>query len=154
MQRLRYLKEKHAYLVQLNVLCGRVVSENELSTVEAAKSMREASKKFSSLHEFERIISFQEYKGEYFSNLIKKINELNPCKIAIWTKYTINCGYITIKSIDNVNFKFSEEFADENIFSFSTIDLEDRMLIDFQRDGGKTSVQISLQGKNWFKALI
>jgi hypothetical protein len=154
MQRFQYLKARKAYLAQLSTLCGRLVLESELSSIEAAAEMRESSRRLASLPKVDWRSGFDEYRERMNADIVSKLKELNPAPVSIWTEYTITCGYVTLQSISDINFKFEENFANENVLVIATIDLTDRLVLDFQRADAKTDVAISFQGENWSKIQI
>jgi len=154
MQRFQYLKARKAYLDHLAILCGRPVLESELSSVEAAAEMRESSKRLATEPKVDWSLSFDQYRVLMNSDIAPKLRTLNPGPVSIWTEDTIICGYVTLRSILDINFQFGEDFAGEAVLVVAAIDLKDRLLLDFHRGEAGTNVEISFQGNNWSKIQI
>lgn len=136
-----------AYLRELAELLGREVNESELLNLEETERISYRSRKFDSW-----IAKNWEFDYMESANKLKIILELfkhlNSSKIFLWIPLSLECGCLTLDSLDEIN--VSNIFKDDLTISIVTTDMKDKVLIDFTIDADQHKlVQLEILGENW-----
>lgn len=145
--RKRWMRE---YLDQLSLVSGRDVVENEIRSVEEAKSTREKAKKFASLPRYRQEFLLKNNEIGPLRHLFTLLERANPAPISVWTDHTIDCGTFTLPNILSVDLTFLAKWKYDSVIVFLSSDLSDRVILDFDQvyDNG-ISIVVETQGKNW-----
>jgi hypothetical protein len=138
------------YLEELAALAGRSVQASELGSVEQALSIREGGVKFVEMATASSEIPFADLSSERFKSFVKRLNEVNPSPVYVWTPRTTDCGAFLLPSISAIRFDFDFTVNSEGILVFITNDFRDRLLLDyFILPTGEQRLKIETQGENW-----
>lgn len=138
------------YLAELAALTGRPVEIDELGSPEQAATMRQAGRSLVAQSAASVEIPFGDRVSEQFHAFIQRLHAANPSSISIWTPRTIDCGTLVVPSLAAIHFDFDFTINEDGILSFVTVDLMDRLLLDFSvSSAGNQSMIIETQGVNW-----
>jgi hypothetical protein len=100
-------------------------------------------------------LPFEERKSPKFSSLVKQLHDLNPEPIYLWTSRTNDCGLFKLDDVSKLNFAFPFEINPEGILVITTIDGNDRMLLDFSGENqSQQLLEVEIRGQNWVKATM
>lgn len=139
------------YLEILTALTGRSIHPNDLESLENTSSLSEIAQDHfinSTTSTFE--IPFQERLSERFKNFVQQLYATNSSAIYIWEKRTKSCGILISPSILSINFNFDFAIDSSGIFSFSTINMTDAVMLDFFiSDEGEQRLLVKSRGANW-----
>ena len=135
---------------ELGILLGRVVQNEELSSVEEAETIRKKSLKFNTELVVSREIPFPDRTTDRFKHFLDKLSDVNSSPVYVWTPRTISCGTLLVPSLREIRNAFSFAINQEGILVFLTSDLCDRLLLDFWvSDSNEECLKIEIQGKHW-----
>lgn len=135
------------YLRELTRLLGREVDESELLNLEETEKISYLSRKFDSQIANGREFDYME-SGIKLKTILELLKDLNPSKIYLWIPLSIECGCLTLYSLDEID--VSNVFNDDLAISIVTTDMKDKVSIDFTIDADKRKlVQLELLGENW-----
>lgn len=145
-----YLSNIAPYLLELGVLANKAVNKHELSSVEEVDRIRAYALGIAHLPVVKFKIGFSEKNSFQFSRYIQHLYDVNREQVYIWTAKTNICGLYKIGSIKDVDFSFPFELNEEGIVVFLSVDMKDRLLLDFSIDSlGNEIVDVESQGLNW-----
>lgn len=153
-EKLRQKLNLKRYLDELTALIGRPVHADELGSLEQAATMREASQKFGAQIPQTYEILFSERCSERFKGFVQRLSDSNPSSIYVWTPRTIVCGALLVPSLAEIKFDFDFTINEDGIFSFSTSDMKDCLLLDFSvLPVGDQIMKVETRGANWARVV-
>jgi hypothetical protein len=151
-QRLAYKNNIARHLTEMSRLSGRDVSRNELLSIEATASVRESASRIREAPSRCFEIGFDEKASARFLELIKKLHQLNPSSIYVWTTLSSYCGVLGLPSIMELNLGFEYSSSREGIIVLVTANFLDKLLLDFyEAAAGERRLKVELMGENWSK---
>jgi hypothetical protein len=152
--RLRRQLRLKRYLGELSALTGRSVKADELGDLEQVVALRAAAQKLLEDAPAQFEISFSDRTSERFKRFLKSLAAANPSSVYLWTPDSIDCGVLLVPSLDAINFAFDFNINDDGILSFTTSDLNDRLLLDFSSTpAGEQVMTVETQGPHWARAI-
>lgn len=145
-----YLSNIAAYLLELGMLANKVVNKDDLSSVEEVDEVRAGTANLENLTTEKFKVGFSEKDGSQFQSYIQGLYDTNNEQVYLWTGKTNSCGLYKVGSIKDVNFSFSFDLNEEGIVVFLSVDMKDKLLLDFSIDSsGNEIVEVESQGLNW-----
>jgi len=153
-QRLLRKSQLKKYLEELGMLTGRVIQSDELSSLEQTAAVRMSLQKIAVNSVVACEIGFSDRKSERFKKFLQSLKNANSSAIYIWTPRTYDCGVLLVPSLESIKFDFDFTINDEGIIAFTTMDLNDSLLIEmFQTSLGAQFLRIETQGVNWARTM-
>lgn len=151
LERRRQIMSQKSYLTELTSLLKKKVSSDMLKTtdqdfLEIHKSIKD---KFLSSSVTVYEIPFTAKRGNVFKSYIQKLYEANPSPIHIWTPHTNECKKLLVSSLNEVDWDFDFSIYEGGIASFTTIDFQDSLLLDWTEECGEQRLTLEAQGSNW-----
>lgn len=134
-----------AYLLQLQELTGRLVTESELSSVGEVEKIKAGTETLTSQEKTVLELKLSDLYGRRFSDYINRLRDANPGAVYIWLHATNSCGVLSVPSIADINFTFDHEKIPEGVIVLLAVDFSGRALLDFDAD----AVEIEVQGDSW-----
>ena len=147
--RIRQLARMKSHLMQLEALMGRVVHRDELLSLEQTVLVKQQLSKFTVCPIVSREIPFDDRKAGRFSHFIQQLSLANSSSVYVWIHHGFDCGLLLASSLDVVdvlNFPFEPP---NEVVSFITSDLRDRLLFDSTTEPETRTLTIEVQGDHW-----
>lgn len=153
-QKLAQLNQMPSYLAELSLLLGRVVSPIELSPSSEAINLSNRTSELLREPVVKQTLPFAEKTTPAFNEFINTLTSAYSGPIALFTPRTTACGFITVASLSDIHWNFPFTLNSEGIFSIVTLELTDRIVMDFfLGEGGSEMLELEVQGKNWSRIL-
>ena len=145
-----YLSNIASYLLELGMLANKAVNKSDLSPVEEVDEVRAGASNLENLPTEKFKVGFSEKDGSQFSRYIQGLYDANNEQVYLWTGKTNTCGLYKVGSIKDVDFSFPFDLNEEGIVVFLSVDMKDKLLLDFSIDSsGNEIVELESQGLNW-----
>lgn len=149
-EKLRQKLHLKSYLEELGALTDRPVQADELGSLEQSFAMRMAAQRLDAQSSSRYEIGFSDRSSERFKKFLQSLMDANPSSVVVWTPRTIDCGALTVPSLQAIRFDFDFAINDEGILAFTTSDRGDSLLLDFSSTpAGEQVMTIETQGRNW-----
>ena len=148
-ERILQLTHMTACVEELQSLVGRIVTSEELESLEKTRMMREEQAKFVSEPREACEIPFPDMRGSRFRDFLLRLKVVNSSGVYVWTYNTIYGGAFQVKSFDELNMEAYFSTCGETI-SFVTSDVRNALLLDtFVDDDGSRMIDIRTRGDDW-----
>ncbi len=134
-----------AYLLQLQELSGKLVTESDLSSVGEVEKIKAGTETLASQAKTVLNLKLSDLYSRRFSDYISRLRDANPGTVYIWLHATNSCGVLSVPSIADINFTFAHEKIPEGVIVLLAADFGGRVLLDFDAD----AVEIEVQGDSW-----
>lgn len=141
--------------MELSVLVGRKVSEQELTSLERMEAFRTKVQQLTKTPSIKFSIPFEKQTSPAFASFMAHLCNLNPAPIFIWTPRARDCGLFELANVTKLNIAFPFDIYAEGILEMTTTDGADHMLFDFsEEDQGNQLLEVEIYGRNWTNALV
>jgi len=154
-KRIQFTREISKHLAELTQLAGRSVGIADLLSLAETEAIREKANAVARIPSWRCRTNFSEKNSLRFRKLISDLHALNPASVYVWTPLSNVCGLLRPVALVEINFAFDFFVNREGIFSVLTVDLLDRLLLDYEEiSPNDRQIQIEVAGQHWGRAEI
>lgn len=149
--RISYLANINKYLASLAKIVGKEVKREDLLSLEEVEKLRQKKANYLNYSVNRHEVSFSCLTPTEVQKFFEELYLLNKKSTYLWIEGSNECGLLMLPSIKSINYSFLFDPGLIQILTFSTVDLEDRLLldIDLNEDNQPLMLTIESQGKNW-----
>jgi len=144
-QKLRHMKQ---YLNELKVLVGRDVERSELMPPDVTQAIVEKARTKPRRPARTQNIPFTEKSSAQFRRFIDALNSVSRDGVYIWTPRAVTCGLLPPVPLVNIRFDFDFALIPEEILTFTSVDLEDSLILDLENNG-EPRIELEVTGPKW-----
>lgn len=137
------------YLQSLTVLLRRPIASSDLLTVQDTEAILEKFKKTprSPISRFE--LPFEARGETRFSVFLARLATANASDVYVWLPPSVSCGLMGPVPLSAIDINFPFDLNSEGIFEVFTIDLSDRLLLDYSIEEDKQILEVEASGEHW-----
>lgn len=131
-------------------LANTTVNRSDLSTIDSVNEVKAKATKLENFPTENFSINFSDKKSGRFCKYIESLYKANGERVYLWTSKSNDCGLYSVGCIKDVDFSFPFELNTEGMLVLLSLDINDKLLLDFYIDScGSKVIDIEAQGLNW-----
>ncbi len=137
------------HLAELGRLLKREVLPEHLLSLDATEALLARSRATRRTPDWKQSVPF----GDKNNGHLGWANEFKSDPVYLWTALTNICGAHPPVRLSEIDFGFSFNLCPEGILEVLSVDLENRMLLDWYEEGGAELLDLEVTGSRWGAAM-
>lgn len=149
-KRIAFNRHIGRHLAEAGRLLRRELHRDDLLTVSETEALLTRAKGVKRAPAWKRELEFAEKSRPRFASFVKALEARSEGGVYLWTPLAASCGVPRPVRLSEIDFAFPFDVNPEGILEVLSVDLANRLLLDYSRDDNNREVlELEVEGASW-----